>query len=263
MEAKSGPSILSMQGVVHAVSKTGDYGSLWWRLFKHWEMDSLRRAAVVTAESRWGLARVDELVSGKQQRLIEYGVYPGFFDVEWQPLQSEPEILYVGGLTRAKGTDILLEMLRRSPERGWRMVFAGSGYLERALRELKDPMVEVLGTVSTREVQQRMARAWALVHPSRADTSPNVVKEARVIGLPVVGSPHGGHAEYIKDGQDGFIVESEDPIEWFRVLNRLCQDHGLCREMGAARHAYFRDHFRPENTAHAFLELYRELIYGK
>ena len=151
-------------------------------------------------------------------------------------------------------------MLRRYPKRKWQMVFAGGDYLADELKSLNDPSVEVLGMLKTNEVQMEMAKAWALVMPSRADTSPNVVKEARVIGLPVVGSPHGGHAEYIDHGKDGFIVPSEDPDAWFQALDQLASNFDLCQTMGSARHEYFREYFRPEKTAEAFLGLYREML---
>lgn len=254
-----GPSILSMQGILHTYFKTGDLTGWRWRLFKHWEPVSLQKASMITSESQWGLDRVKEIVSGKPLHKIEYGVFPSYYDVQWEPSPDQPEVLYAGGLCRLKGTDILLEMLRRHPQRSWKLVVAGGGYLQESLKALNDPMVEVLGTIKTPELQARMARAWALVHPSRADTSPNVVKEARVIGLPVIGSPHGGHAEYIEHGNDGFIVESEDPQDWFQPIDSICSDYTLCRKMGQHRHEFFREHFRPEKTAEAFLELYRDL----
>lgn len=258
-----GPSILSMQGIIHTCFKTGDLTGWRWRLFKHWEPVSLRKASFITSESNWGLDRVKEIVSGKPLRKIEYGVFPSYYDVPWDPAPDQPEVLYAGGLCRLKGTDILIEMLKRHPQRSWKLVVAGSGYLQESLKALNDPMVEVLGNIKTPELQARMARAWALVHPSRADTSPNVVKEARVIGLPVIGSPHGGHAEYIEHGRDGFIVDSEAPEDWFKALHTLCTDYALCRKMGQEQHDFFRKHFRPENTAEEFARLYRELLTPK
>ena len=114
--------------------------------------------------------------------------------------------------------------------------------------------------IKSDQVQAEMSNVWALVMPSRADTSPNVVKEARVIGLPIVASPHGGHAEHVNDSKDGFIVPSEDPDAWFQALNQLASNFDLCHSMGTARHAYFREYFRPEKTAEAFLDLYREML---
>lgn len=256
----AGPSILSMQGVITAYFKTGDLKGWRWRLFRHWEPKSIQRATVVTSESRWGLERVAEIVPNKVTRKIEYGVFPSYYDVGWTPDPKVARILFVGGMSRLKGVDILLDMLRRHRMRSWKMVFAGGGAFAEALRGLQDPLVEVLGVLKTDQVQAEMAKAWALVMPSRADTSPNVVKEARVIGLPVVASPYGGHAEYVEHGTDGLMVCSDDSDAWFSALDTLGNNYALCRSMGSIRHEYFRECFRPEVTSVAFLDLYREML---
>lgn len=254
-----GPTILSMQGIITTCYKTGDLKGWRWRLFRHWEKASIQKASLISSESRWGLDQVSAIAPKTSQRQIEYGVYPSFYEVTWKPDHEKPRILFVGGLNRLKGVDILLNMLRTHRSRNWTMVFAGDGYLGHALRELNDSSVEVLGMLKTAEVQAEMAKAWALVVPSRADTSPNVVKEARVIGLPVIGSPHGGHAEYIHHGEDGLIVDTEDPDQWFDSIQKTVNSFENCCAMGQSRHAWFREHFRPEKTATAFLNLYREL----
>ena len=254
-----GPSILSMQGIITTYFKTGDLKGWRWKLFRHWEPISIRKASLVTSESQWGLARVDEIVPGKPTRRIEYGVSSGYYEVEWTPDPRQPRFLFVGGLNRLKGIDLLLEMLRHHPKPPWKMVFAGAGYLGDALLELNDSSVEVLGMLTTAQVQTEMSKAWALVLPSRADTSPNVVKEARVIGLPVIVSPHGGHAVYVEHRKDGILVESNDPAEWFKVLDSMSSDFERCRAMGIVRNEFFREHFRPEATAREFLNLYRDV----
>ena len=255
----NGPSILSMQGIMNAYFVTGDLQGWRWRLFRHWEKSSIQKASVISCESKWGLDQVSRIVPNKTQRQIEYGVYPSFYEVIWNPDPNKPRILFVGGLNRLKGVDILLNMLRKHRSKNWTMVFVGGGYLADELRNLNDCQIEVLGMLKSPEVQAEMARAWALVMPSRADTSPNVVKEARVIGLPVIGSPQGGHAEYIHHGEDGLIVDTEDPDQWFESIHQTVSSYDNCLAMGKKRHAWFRDHFRPEKTATAFLDLYREL----
>jgi len=258
--AFQGPSILSMQGIVSPYLKTGDLNSWQWKMFRHYERKSLRLATIVTSESQWGLDRVAEIHPSVSSQRIEYGVHPSFYRINWAPATTQPRFLFVGGLNRLKGVDILIEMLRRHPKRNWKMVFAGDGYLMNALKSLNDPMVEVLGMLKTEQVQQEMSKAWGLVMPSRADTSPNVVKEARVIGLPVVGSPHGGHAEYIAHGKDGLLVNSEDADTWFQSINSFAMNYQLCCEMGNYRREHFRAYFRPEKTAEDFLNLYRSLL---
>ena len=254
-----GPSILSMQGIINTYFETGDLNDWRWRLFRYWEKSSIQKASVISCESKWGLDQVSRIVPNKMQRQIEYGVHPSYYEVTWNPDPNKPRILFVGGLNRLKGVDILLNMLRKHRSRNWTMVFVGGGYLADELRNLNDSQVEVLGMLKTPEVQSEMARAWALVMPSRADTSPNVVKEARVIGLPVIGSPHGGHAEYIHHGEDGLIVDNDDPDQWFESIQKTVNNYENCRIMGQKRHEWFREHFKPERTATAFLELYRDL----
>lgn len=259
LKAFDGPSILSMQGVISTYFKTGDLHGWRWKLFRHWEPSSMRKARVITCESQWGMNQVASIVPEKEMRRVEYGVNPSFYEVAWQPDPSHPRILFVGGLNRLKGIDILIAMLRKYPSLPWKLVFAGGGYLAEQIQALHHPSVEFLGMLKTDQVQAEMAKAWAFVIPSRADTSPNVVKEARVIGLPVIGSPHGGHAEYIDHGKDGWIVDGEDPEAWFKAIDAVCTDYSRCRQMGESRHDFFRKHFRPEETANAFLELYGEI----
>ena len=254
-----GRSILSMQGVITTYYKTGDLTGWRWKLFRFWEPRTIRKSTMVTSESQWGLDQVEKIVPGKPKRKLEYGVFPSYYDVRWEPDASQPRFVFVGGLNRLKGIDLLIEMLRRHRDRSWTIVFIGDGYLADELRALNDPKVEVRGLLKTPEVQEELARAWGFVLPSRADTSPNVIKEARVIGLPVVVSPHGGHAEYVEDGVDGILVDSEDPEDWFAALEGLSGNFGRCLEMGGLRRERFREHFRPEKTAKAFLELYREM----
>lgn len=256
-----GPSVLSMQGIITPYFRTGDLKGWRWELLRHWERLSIRKATVITCESQWGIGQVKAMQPSKSVRRIEYGVFDSFYDVDWSPQRESPRILYVGGMNRLKGVDILVEILKRNLRLPWTMVFAGEGYLLKSIQELNHPSVEVLGMLKTEDVQLQMQQAWALVVPSRADTSPNVVKEARVIGLPVIGSPHGGHAEYIESGKDGFIVKDEDPDTWYSALRAISSDYDQCRIMGEHRHKWFRDYFRPEGTAENFMKLYFELLH--
>jgi glycosyltransferase involved in cell wall biosynthesis len=255
-----GPSILSMQGIITTYFKTGDLTGWRWKLFRHWEPISMRKASLITCESQWGMDQVTSIAPGKPMRRVEYGVNRSYYQIPWEPNPAKPRILFVGGLSRLKGIDLLIAMLCKHPSLPWKLVFVGGGYLADEIRALNHPSVELLGMLKTDQVQAEMAKAWALVMPSRADTSPNVVKEARVIGLPVVGSPHGGHAEYIEHGKDGFIVASEDLEAWFQALDQVASNFDLSQSMGNARHEYFREYFRPEKTAEGFLELYREVL---
>lgn len=116
------------------------------------------------------------------------------------------------------------------------------------------------GEKTQTEIIDLLARARCLILPTRADVCANVVKEARVMGLPVVASPHGGHVQYVQHGQNGFICPLNEPEAWGKSLQLLFGDPARAREMGACHREIQRQTLRPEKTAGEFLRLYREML---
>ena len=102
-----------------------------------------------------------------------------------------------------------------------------------------------------------MARAWCLVHPTRADTSPNCVKEARVIGLPVVTTPNGGQTQYVHHGKSGFIHPAGDVEGLIQGVLAVTQSREISLQMGATGQAECRAKLTPAATAGHLLEIYQ------
>ena len=46
--------------------------------------------------------------------------------------------------------------------------------------------------------------------PTYSDTGPTVIKEARVVGLPIVTTTGAGAACYVKEGESGFVTAPGD-----------------------------------------------------
>jgi glycosyltransferase involved in cell wall biosynthesis len=65
------------------------------------------------------------------------------------------------------------------------------------------------------------------VPSSWMETGPLVVLEAFSQQVPVLGSRRGGIAELVKDGVDGWLVETESLADWTQMLMRLAQDRTL------------------------------------
>jgi glycosyltransferase involved in cell wall biosynthesis len=129
----------------------------------------------------------------------------------------------------------------------------------RRLRALSTPNVRWLGRLDSSATAEALRRAWCLILPTRADTSPNVVKEARVLGLPVITTPHGGQSDYIRDGENGFLCEPGDVPGFARAAASILGDLEYARRLGACHWEEQREYFKPAHTAERFLALYREL----
>ena len=105
-----------------------------------------------------------------------------------------------------------------------------------------------------------MAKAWCLALPTRADTSPNVVKEARVVGLPVITTRNGGQASYVSDGEDGYFVECGDVKGLVQKLRIVLGSLATTEKLGKVGQKRYRELFTPDQTADRFQSLYRKVF---
>lgn len=255
-----GPTIFSMQGSLTEYQRIGGLPDDWrWKRMVASEPGYVHTASVVTAESKWASERVRDLKPDVDCRIVDYGVHPSFYEAQWAPDPAAPRALYVGGGGYRKGIDVLLESLRRMPDRNWTMCFAGDPELEREVAAAGIPNTEFLGMLRWADLLKEMCKAWCLVMPTRCDTGPTVVKEARVVGLPIIGTPHGGLRDYIRHGETGWIADPLDAEHLAAGLGHVMKSHETAVSMGGSHHAEDRVFFSPDRTAEGFSAIYQEL----
>jgi len=253
-----GPSILSMQGVLTEYARIGGLPDDWrWRRLVRSEGAFIRSATIVTSESQWGIDKVKAIHPQADCRMVEYGVHPSFYELEWQPDSQNPYALFVGGADKRKGVDVLIEALKLLPDRNWEMRFAGDPAIQHACDAAGLKNVRSLGLLPWPEMRKQLQGAWCSVLPTRGDTSPNSVKEARVVGVPVVTTTHGGQAGYIMDGINGRIVEPLNAENLATALADVMSSHARAVALGKGRHEEDRRYLHPQRTAQGFAEIYR------
>jgi glycosyltransferase involved in cell wall biosynthesis len=155
--------------------------------------------------------------------------------------------------------DLLAEAMMLLSAPNWECRLAGEGNLRADIEPLGIPGLRFLGNLAWDRLREELRHASCIVLPTRADTSPNVIKEARVVGLPVITSSHGGQAGYIIDGENGLIVNPLDAENLAKSLSTLMENPKLAQSMGATRHMEDRDYLLSSRTAQSFAKLYREL----
>jgi glycosyltransferase involved in cell wall biosynthesis len=157
---------------------------------------------------------------------------------EWSA--REPVVACVGRLSHEKGVDLAIEswalIAARHPR--WRLRLYGAGPQEEELRALAGRL-GVAGSVDfagvTSNVPAALGRASVLALPSRQEGLPMVLLEAMAIGLPAVAfdcAP--GVRDVIADGSGGLLVKAGDTARFATELERLIEDPGLRRRLGAA-----------------------------
>ena len=84
--------------------------------------------------------------------------------------------------------------------------------------------------------------------------------EAMACGLPSVVTEVGGNPEVVADGQTGFVVASEDPVQMAAALYVLAENPFLAQKMGEAARHRFEQKFTFEKMMQAYQELYYQML---
>jgi colanic acid/amylovoran biosynthesis glycosyltransferase len=158
------------------------------------------------------------------------------------PARPPFHLLALGRLVPKKGFPILLRACRLLSAQGldFHLTLAGDGPDRRQIREFIQRQgladrVSLPGTVPHRQVARLMAAADLLVMPSLIapsgdrDGIPNVILEALLWEVPVVGTAVAGIPEVIKDGDTGWLTTPGDPEPLARAVAAALTDPGEAR----------------------------------
>jgi glycosyltransferase involved in cell wall biosynthesis len=224
-------------------------------------MAPVQRIVAVWAAGQKAIA---EVVGAERVRLIENGVDCGRYSPPERG-HRPPRVLYVGLLTprkgvldlleasaqlRAEGVEHELRLLGGTPDEG---PAAAEPVLEAA-----DGQAVLLGTRPPEEMPTAYAAADVFCLPSWWEAMPMSVLEAMAAGLPVVASDVGDVARLVDDGETGYLVSPQSPVELASALRKLILDPQRAAEMGAAGRRRVEQHFSAEVNARAVCAVYAE-----
>ena len=228
----------------------------------------LRRAHVVTTESCFAVRFLQERFPNLTVRQAEHAPNHVFREVQRRPCKGPVRMLFVGTFGFRKGGDVLLRALDRllgkvefeltvvgSPDERWLASFRQE--LSPALWE----RVRFKADLPPAAVAAELATTTLAVLPTRADTSPNAVKEAVVAGVPVVATRIGGILDYVFPGANGVLCDAGDVGGLADALLEACH-HPLFSQglVDAATWARTREYLSPAQMGINFFEAYRTVL---
>lgn len=151
-------------------------------------------------------------------------VIPGFVDSSEYTYLPEKEdwLLYLGRVQPLKGIKIAIDVAQRT---GRRLKVAGQGVLDKV-----PPNVEMLGYADMAQKVDLIARAAALIAPSRyCEPFGYTAIEAAISGTPVICVDWGGFTETVLHGLTGWRCRNMDQFDWaVRHLDQIRPE--ACRQ---------------------------------
>jgi glycosyltransferase involved in cell wall biosynthesis len=151
--------------------------------------------------------------------------------------RGDKAVLFVGRLSAPKGIydlfDAIPRVLERHPEANFVLVgVAERDALESVIRAEAErrgiaPRITFLGALEGREKAAAFVTSRMIVVPSWTEAFPLVIPEAMAAGLPVIATKVGAIPDFVKDGEDGFLIAPKNPQMLAHSICRLLDDEGL------------------------------------
>lgn len=206
---------------------------------------TLKRVARVVVLGESFRSLFEGLVTREKISVVPNGIQ---WSKDFQPneekfLKKRPfRILYIGSLSRSKGTPVLLAAIpfvirdRKEVE----FIFAGTWPRVEEQHEAESfihqhglaPYTQFTGHVDGEKKQALFESADLLVFSGvQQEGQPLVVIEAMAAGLPVVATDRGCLRETVVDGVTGLIVPPNSPEDIAKQLIRLIESPSLRKEM--------------------------------
>jgi glycosyltransferase involved in cell wall biosynthesis len=225
-------------------------------------------------------AKLVEIVNG-----VDQNRFRPVFEDEKRRLRSllglsEDRVIaiFVGGIFRRKGIDLLIEVWGKLKVAGDShcptLLLVGPTeiaavqnnaefirWTRNRVQELGlERDVRFVGRVEN--VEQYLQAADLFVFPSRSEGMPSALLEAMACGLPCAASVGSGATYFIRNGENGYIVEDEDVDVLMLRVQQLIETSSLRKELGTLARETILQKAALEVCAKQHLELYRSLLKG-
>jgi glycosyltransferase involved in cell wall biosynthesis len=170
--------------------------------------------------------------SNRKWSWIASGISECFFEAI--AASKTTDVVVVGSLVPVKGLDLAVEIARRTPQRKFRIIGDGPerSRLEALASQGRVENLRFQGRLEPAAVAAELAQSRVLLLTSLKEGTPTAMLEAMAAGLPVVTTSSNDYSALLGAGEGGVIVESRDPQELSRAVERWAADESLAGKAG-------------------------------
>jgi UDP-glucose:(heptosyl)LPS alpha-1,3-glucosyltransferase len=172
--------------------------------------------------------------------------------------------IFVGHNFRRKGLARVMDALALPNAKAWRLLVVGrgaTGYYDRYAQQLGiSDRVHFLGVRS--DVPALYWASDVCVLPTYNDPCSRTVLEALSLGVPCITTAFDGSSECVRDGVQGFVVQSPDHVQGIADALRYLEDDDQRRRM-SAHAASLGSLVSMRRHAAEMFDLYQEIVWRR
>jgi len=199
---------------------------------------------------------------GIESEVIYNGVDEEFLNPPKNQIEYEhPSILFVGSLddNKAKYLAPFIKLLNRKSKKKVHTYVIGAPVDRRIVKSLRNlENTHYLGVID--DVKPYYYGVDVLLSTSRLEACPLVPIEAQACGMPVVAFDVYSHAEIIKNGKSGFLVDLGNLDRMADKTLKILTDEDLRNEMGRNGIENVKVNFHWSDKAEEYIKLFKSLL---
>jgi len=235
------------------------------------QKEKLKKCSAVIASGD-ALNQLKKIVS-KNVFNIPQGVQSNTFKLiankvrEKYKLEDNKLLLFVGRFVPLKNLDFLMTAFKElvKERKNSTLLLVGEGPLEKHVqawvRKLKlEEHVIFTGRVENEKLPQYYSAADIFVMISTYENFSNAILEAMSCGLPIVATKVGGIPMQVKDGENGFLVESANIKQFKEAIITLLDNDSLAIEMGRRNRELVKKKYSWSKSAKKLKEIYESIL---
>jgi len=235
------------------------------------------KANHITAISRWLEDRARSYGYKGEMNRIPNGVDVDLFNIElsdfdrrdirenWNVRDNDFVVITASRLVYKNGIDILIDAMAHLPD-DVKLVIAGNGKDEEKLKvkseKFKDRVI-FLGHVMHSKLPELLQSADVFVRPSRSEGMGNSFVEAKVAGLPVLGTEVGGIRDLVRANIVEPIQENTPHGVAKKIQQAVDRPKDLIAQQQSEARDVVREQFNWDYIAEQYEQVYKKLLETK
>lgn len=218
---------------------------------------------IVSKYDRFVVLTNQDRVSWKSQENISV-IYNSVTNTEPEMSSlNNKNALAIGRLTFQKNIELLVELWGEISKKyhDWSLIIVGTGDSKELLNKIEKMNLEhVIQLVpSTNSIEDYYKNSSLYLMTSRYEGLPMVLLEAQSYGLPIVSFDcKCGPREIINDGENGYLIEMENTVDFIKKVSILIENEMLRKKFGLKAKENSHN-FSESEIMHQWINLFEKL----